>query len=154
MSELAASRLLTAYVIAIIGAATMASMTGSTIPDREVFVFLLKATMLWAGLVWVSVSVYISLISDDEDSAFNVWISFTIGALMIYLGISGVYLSNTYWLGVRTVLYLMLSLIAVIFLEELQRVGDYDPVMVKIRKIVCMKNVKRIHSTIQRWIRR
>lgn len=117
------TRLLFIYVFMVAVSATVTAITTGYQPAREVYVFLLRSTMLWAGLVWVSVSIYIVLISEADDFVVESWISFVIGALMIYLGMSGTFAATVWWLGVRTILYLLLSISAVLMFNEIKRVG-------------------------------
>ena len=119
--------LLAIYALTILVALTLAPyMVESQVPV-DVYLFVLKATILWSGLTWISIAVYISLISETDTLGDESWLAFIIGSLMVYLGIAGEFVADPYWIGVRSLLYLLLSLVGLVMFIELMRVSDMKP---------------------------
>lgn len=117
----------------------------------DTYLFVLQATGLWAGLSWISVAIYISLVSEADDFYFETWLSFSIGSLMIYIALSGVFVEVPYWLGVRAVLSLLLSAAALIMLVHLVETGDLMPPSERFRELY--HNFRRLSMNWWRRIR-
>lgn len=137
------ARLLFVYVFMVVMAAIVTAYTNDYRPSRLLYVFILKSTILWAGLVWISVSVYLTLISESEDFTTESWISFVIGSLMVYIGLRGVFTDPLWWLGVRTLLYLLLSMSAVLMFEEIRRTGDLESPSVRLSEVLSRQQLRQ-----------
>lgn len=100
-------------------------VAGEEVP-RIVYIYLLKMSMSWAGLTWLSIAVYVSLISETDDYNDLVWMSFIMGAVMTYMGISMGVASNAtnHWLGIRSLIYYLLSAIPYMWLRTMIKMGD------------------------------
>ena len=119
--------LLVVYALTVLVALTVAPyMLGAQVPV-DVYLFVLKATILWAGLTWISIAIYISLISETDTLGDESWLAFIVGAIMVYLGIAGEFVADPYWIGVRAVLYLLFSLVGLVMFVELMRVTGMKP---------------------------
>lgn len=128
-------QLLIFYTLALLA---VAAITTSSAVENGVrystYVFLLKATMLWAGLLWIAVSVYVSLIARTNDFVQEVWIAFCIGSLMAYVGVKGVHTSPAYWIAVQTMLYFLISMAAVSLFCSILRIGNLEPPQIQLRR--------------------
>lgn len=113
------------------------------------YVFVRQLFGLWAGLTWTSVAIYISLISEVDGYYFETWVSFVIGVLLIYVSTSGEFVTDPYWLGVRSTMYLMFSIAGLLFLNQLVRGGG---LMSPSKR--CVQLYRRLQSLVFRWTRR
>lgn len=116
------------FISAVLLALTLAPAVESVYTTVEVYTFIVRLTALWAGLVWLSSSIYISLITGSREFSTEIWLAFLVGALMSYLGVSGEFIDIPYWLGVRAIMYTLISLIAVTLISNIQkRLGTNRP---------------------------
>lgn len=119
--------ILTVYLLTVIIALVISPAVLGERVTVDTYLFVRQLTGLWAGLVWTSVAIYISLVSEANDFYFETWTSFTIGVLMIYVSISGEFVTTPYWLAVRSAMYVLFSLGALILLEKLVIAGGLLP---------------------------
>lgn len=115
--------ILTVYLLTVIIALIISPAILGERVTIHTYLFIRQLTGLWAGLVWTSVAIYISLVSEANDYYFETWTAFTIGVLMIYVSVSGEFVSKPYWLAVRSALYVLFSIAGLIYLEQLVTAG-------------------------------
>lgn len=87
---------------------------------------------MFAGVVWVSLAIYISLISEVRNLTLEVWVSFAIGALLLYLGVGGDFPHSEPWLIVRIALYVGLTIAAFLLYRIIQRSTHMLPASVRL----------------------
>lgn len=100
---------------------TLAPAMWGAYTTLEVYTFIVRLCALWAGLVWLSASIYLSLITGAREFSTEIWLAFIVGALMSYQGLAGEFVTHPYWIGVRALLYTFISLIAVALIANIQR---------------------------------
>lgn len=116
------------FIGVVLIALTVAPAIATANTTVEVYTYIVRLCALWAGLVWLSASVYLSLITGSREFSTEIWLAFIVGALMSYLGVSGEFVDSPYWLGVRALMYALISLVAVALITNIQyRLGVDRP---------------------------
>lgn len=114
------------FIIMILLSMTLAPILMADYAPIEIYTFLVRLSILWAGLIWITAAIYVSIVTHDNQYGWEVWLSFSIGALMIYSGLGGTFVTSGYWLGIRTIFYLLLSLAAVIYMEHIRSLTNSE----------------------------
>lgn len=127
-------------------ALTIAPALATTHTTLEVYTYLVRITALWAGLAWLSASIYLSLVTGSREFSVEIWIAFLIGALMSYLGISGKFIDIPYWLGVRALTYGLISMAALALVANVQRRLDANNPSLRV-----VDQFRRVGRQFRRW---
>lgn len=112
--------LLVLFVGVLLVAMTLSPVISSRHTTIEVYTYLTRLAALWTGLVWLTASIYLSLICDAREYATEIWLMFAIGAMMSYIGVAGEFTNVPYWLGIRAITYTLFSLVALSLVINVQ----------------------------------
>lgn len=118
--------ILVLYSVTVAVSLTVAPYIAGQPVSVDTYIFMLKLTILWSSLLWVCISMYLAIVCESDDYMDVSWMLFIVGAVMAYLGISSPFAPDRYWLGVRTLVFLLLSFVPVVILEALVRTDVVD----------------------------
>lgn len=128
--------ILSTFALLLLVSITIAPLIYETPISVEVYTFLVRLCALWAGLTWLTASIYLSLITDAGEHISEIWVSFWIGAMMSYVGVAGVYVDIRYWLGIRALTYVLFATAALIFIANTHRNISSEYTTIRLKSVI------------------